>query len=644
MEKTLYDEFGNYIGPELDDEDEESEDSCLEHEKFEESLAIPGTSQESTSGYSIIPYEDKQYYPSTADVYEDVEVLVEDEDTQPLTEPIISQVKTKDFDVIEREVPVTTFDYDYLAALMYKPHFIRHVVFLGHFHSGKTSLIDVLVKQTHNDTKGTKWSLYKQPLYCDSRKDEIERGLSVKAVPMSLVLPASNDKSYLFHLFDTPGHVNFQDECTAAIRLCDGAVLVVDALSGVMCNTERLLRHALQERLSITVIINCIDRLIVELRLPPVDAYFKLCHTIEEINAVAEEHCTAIGLTKVRFSPLLGNVAFASGLYGFVFTLKSFAQLYIKNHRPAPPSKGRGGWLLGLSNTVDIDVFAKHLWGDVYQCQDGRFSKTPETPETQRTFVTFILNPIYKIFAHTVGEERVTLQPVLQSLNIFLKEEYYKLDSKTLLKEVCKGFFGDARSLVDFLLQNCLDPKQNALRKVSHTYSGSLNTSIAKHMINLEHNAPLVIHVVKSYHRPDCTDFDVLGRVMSGVVYKNQKVRVLGEAYTLEDPEDNEIREITHLWIYQASRYRVEISHVPAGNWVLLGGLSSCISKTATITNLYDINEEGKEISSSCDNELEIFSPLKFYTKSVIRVSCEPLNPSELPRMLEVNFFLLFPS
>ena len=52
------------------------------------------------------------------------------------------------------------------------------------------------------------------------------------------------------------GHVNFSDEVTAAFRLCDGVVLFVDASEGVMLGTERLLRHALQERLSITLCIN----------------------------------------------------------------------------------------------------------------------------------------------------------------------------------------------------------------------------------------------------------------------------------------------------------------------------------------------------------------------------------------------------
>lgn len=83
-----------------------------------------------------------------------------------------------------------------------------------------------------------------------------------------------------------PGHVNFSDEVTAAMRLCDGIVLFVDAAEGVMLNTERLLKHAVQEKLAITLCINKIDRLMLELKLPPQDAYYKIKHIIDEINGL----------------------------------------------------------------------------------------------------------------------------------------------------------------------------------------------------------------------------------------------------------------------------------------------------------------------------------------------------------------------
>lgn len=80
------------------------------------------------------------------------------------------------------------------------------------------------------------------------------------------------------------GHVNFADEATAAFRVSDGVVIVIDAHEGVMMNTERLMKAAMAEGLPITICINKIDRLIVELKLPPADAYAKLRYTIDQVN------------------------------------------------------------------------------------------------------------------------------------------------------------------------------------------------------------------------------------------------------------------------------------------------------------------------------------------------------------------------
>ena len=59
---------------------------------------------------------------------------------------------------------------------------------------------------------------------------------------MSFVLGDSKEKSYLINLFDTPGHPNFSDEMCSALRVCDGAILVVDCVEGVMMQTEHIIK------------------------------------------------------------------------------------------------------------------------------------------------------------------------------------------------------------------------------------------------------------------------------------------------------------------------------------------------------------------------------------------------------------------
>lgn len=167
---------------------------------------------------------------------------MQDEDTQLITEPIIAPIKVKEFDLFEKQIPDTTFSFEYLKNIMKNPELIRNVGIVGHLHHGKTSLLDLFVTQTHT----IQWNQEKELKYMDSRQDEQERLISIKSTPISLILQDLRGKSYAFNLFDTPGHVNFSDEQCSALRACDGAILVVDAVEGVMLGTERLIKYLVQ--------------------------------------------------------------------------------------------------------------------------------------------------------------------------------------------------------------------------------------------------------------------------------------------------------------------------------------------------------------------------------------------------------------
>ncbi len=95
---------------------------------------------------------------------------------QPLETPIIAPLKTKLFEEVERELPPTTFSFEYLTGLMDHPTLIRNVALLGHLHHGKTALMDVLVQSTHRRA----WDPEREYRYTDTRIDEQERGLSIK--------------------------------------------------------------------------------------------------------------------------------------------------------------------------------------------------------------------------------------------------------------------------------------------------------------------------------------------------------------------------------------------------------------------------------------------------------------------------------
>jgi len=608
MDPDLYDEFGNYVGPDLESEDDS--DSDAEQEQEEEEEGPPGEDDMEQDGeeeggqtMAIVLHEDKKYYPSAGEVYgPDVETIVHEEDTQPLTKPIIEPVRKNKFEHVEQELPETNYSMEFLADLMDNGNLVRNIALVGHLHHGKTSFVDCLMEQTHPDYQS---SSEKPQRYTDTLFTEQERGVSIKAMPVSLVCQSVKGKSFLLNLFDTPGHVNFCDEVTAAMRLADGVVVFIDAAEGVMLNTERVIKQAVQERLAITICINKIDRLILELKLPPQDAYYKLRHIVEECNGLLALYSDSDA--HPQLSPTEGNVCFASSQYGVCFSLLSFAALYSETY----------------GNNINAGMFAKRLWGDAYyHSKTRKFLTKPPHSNAQRSFVEFILEPLYKIFAQVVGEVDTALPGLCEQLGIRLTKEETRLNVRSLLRLVCSRFLGSFTGFVSMCEKHIPSPVENAKQKVGQMYSGTTETERYEDMVLCDQDGRLMVHTTKQYPTEDTTCFHVLGRVMSGTLHAGQEVRLLGENYTVFDEEDSRVVRVGRLWVYQA-RYKVEVNRVPAGNWVMIEGIDQPIVKTATITDL-----GGEE-------ELYIFRPLKFSTQSVIKIAVEPVNPSELPKMLD---------
>ncbi|KAB1266594.1 116 kDa U5 small nuclear ribonucleoprotein component [Camelus dromedarius] len=580
MDTDLYDEFGNYIGPELDsDEDDDElgrETKDLDEMDDDDDDDDVGDHDEDHPGMEVVLHEDKKYYPTAEEVYgPEVETIVQEEDTQPLTEPIIKPVKTKKFTLMEQTLPVTVYEMDFLADLMDNSELIRNVTLCGHLHHGKTCFVDCLIEQTHPEIR----KRYDQDLcYTDILFTEQERGVGIKSTPVTVVLPDTKGKSYLFNIMDTPGHVNFSDEVTAGLRISDGVVLFIDAAEGVMLNTERLIKHAVQERLAVTVCINKIDRLILELKLPPTDAYYKLRHIVDEVNGLISMYSTDENLI---LSPLLGNVCFSSSQYSICFTLGSFAKIYADTF-----------------GDINYQEFAKRLWGDIYfNPKTRKFTKKAPTSSSQRSFVEFILEPLYKILAQVVGDVDTSLPRTLDELGIHLTKEELKLNIRPLLRLVCKKFFGEFTGFVDMCVQHIPSPKVGAKPKIEHTYTGGVDSDLGEAMSDCDPDGPLMCHTTKMYSTDDGVQFHAFGRVLSGTIHAGQPVKVLGENYTLEDEEDSQICTVGRLWISVAS--------------------------PGVLTPLH------------FGSQAQIFRPLKFNTTSVIKIAVEPVNPSELPKMLD---------
>uniref|UniRef100_A0A915P5M4 116 kDa U5 small nuclear ribonucleoprotein component n=1 Tax=Meloidogyne floridensis TaxID=298350 RepID=A0A915P5M4_9BILA len=494
MDSDLYDEFGNYIGPELDsDDEEEMQPVGNEEEQNDDAMEVYG---------------------------EGVEALVHEEDAQPLTEPIVKPVKLRRFQAQENLLPETVYKKDFLVDLTSKPELIRNLAIAGHIHHGKTSFIDCLVEQTHPD----------------------------------LFRYEDRDLRYSDRLF-------------------------IEQQRG----------------------------LILELKLPPADAYAKLKFTLDQINNFVQ----TFGEEDIPlFSPLMGNVIFASGRFSICFSLQSFANIYSSKYRE-----------------LDSIGFAKRLWGDMfYDPATRKFTRKQQfSSQTQapRTFVHFILEPMYKLFSQVVGDVDTCLPKLQEHLGIKLTREEQKMNVRPLITLICQRFFGTFTAFVDLVVQNFKSPVENGPIKVQQCYTGEITRPLPMAVAKCDASGPLFIHTTKNYPTQDATAFHVLGRIFSGMIHIGDEVKILGENYSIQDEEDCRVMTVGRLWI-PVARYDIEVSSIGAGCLVLMEGIDQPITKTCTIVEKdYD------------QDELYIFRPLKFNTCSVVKLSIEPINPSELPKMLD---------
>jgi elongation factor 2 len=202
---------------------------------------------------------------------------------------------------------------------------------IAHVDHGKSTLTDSLVAAAGiiaEEKAG-------EQRVMDTRKDEQERCITIKSTGISLYyelkdmeLPKESDgNGFLVNLIDSPGHVDFSSEVTAALRVTDGALVVVDCVEGVCVQTETVLRQALTERIKPVLMVNKMDRALGELKLDPESAYQTLNKVIESANIIIATYNDSL-LGDSQVNPAHGTVAFGSGLHSWGFTLGKFAAMY----------------------------------------------------------------------------------------------------------------------------------------------------------------------------------------------------------------------------------------------------------------------------------------------------------------------------
>jgi len=492
---------------------------------------------------------------------------------------------------------------------MDKPHNIRNMSVIAHVDHGKSTLTDSLVAAAGiialEDAGNVRLT--------DTRADEKERGITIKSTGISLYfqmppeygIPEKSDgREFLINLIDSPGHVDFSSEVTAALRVTDGGLVVVDVVEGVCVQTETVLRQALGERIVPVLTINKLDRGFLELQLEPEAMFQNFVRVIENANVIISTYRDEL-MGEVSVYSEKGTVAFSAGLQGWAFTLSKFARTYAKKFG------------------VDEKKMIERLWGDNFFDAEGKKWTSNNSSSTgkplSRAFCKFILEPISQIFKAAMSDDWPKLDKFLKSLEIVLNTEERNLTGKKLLKNIMQKWLPADEALMEMMIKHLPSPAVAQRYRVENLYTGPMDDPTANSMRNCDAKGPLVMYISKMVPTSDRGRFYAFGRVFSGTIAQGQKIRILGSNYTHGSKEDLSVKNVQRI-VIMMGRKTEPVESVPCGNTCALVGIDQFVTKTATLTT---------------DEESHPIITMKFSVSPVVRVAVEPKNPADLPKLVE---------
>lgn len=353
---------------------------------------------------------------------------------------------------------------------------------------------------------------------------------------------APEPKEYLINLIDSPGHIDFSSEVSTASRLCDGAVVLVDAVEGVCSQTVTVLRQTWIEKLKPLLVINKMDRLVTELKMTPAEAYVHLSKLLEQVNAVLgsffqgermeedlnwrekmEERVNAAVAAKasldddfsdagdlqfeerddedIYFAPEKNNVIFSSAIDGWAFTCRQFASLYEKK--------------LGIKR----GTMEKVLWGNFYLDPKTKKVLGPKHLKGRNLkpmFVQLVLEPVWTVYQATCGGDNgkgdpALLEKVTKSLNLSIPPHIIRArDPRLLLTTVFASWLPLSTALLVSVIESLPSPPAAQAGRMPDLIQQSpgsevVDKSIKEAMISFKHEKsdPVVAYVSKMVSIPE---------------------------------------------------------------------------------------------------------------------------------------------
>lgn len=503
---------------------------------------------------------------------------------------------------------MVNFSVDQIRKLMGVPKNIRNISVIAHVDHGKSTLTDSLISKAGIIAAAKAG----ESRFMDTRDDEQARSITIKSTAVSLYYEDKNDDKpeepatpYLINLIDSPGHVDFSSEVTAALRVTDGALVVVDCIEGVCVQTETVLRQAISERIKPILFVNKLDRVFLELHADLEECYQNFRNAIESVNVVIATYQDD-KLGDITVYPEKGNVGFGSGLHAWGFTIGTFARMYASKFG------------------VPVEKLEQKFWGDNFY--DGKSKKwvkrqkSKDGKELPRGFCKFILEPMRGIVDSIMNEEDEKAKKLIKKLKIKLPKEAENQKAKPLLKTVMRCWLPAGNALLKMIVKHLPSPVIAQAYRYENLYTGDVTDKFALSVRDCNPDGPLMMYVSKMVPTSEKGRFYAFGRVFSGTI-RAGTVRLLGSNYEPGSKKDLYVKKVQRT-VLMMGRYVEQIESVPCGNVVGLVGVDQFILKNCTVAG------------EDCQ-DAHIFRTMKFSVSAVVRVAVEPKNAQDLPKLVE---------
>merc|ERR1719393_356019 len=301
-------------------------------------------------------------------------------------------------------------------------------------------------------------------------------------------------------------------------------------------------------------------------------------------------------------SPENGTVGFGSGLHGWAFTLKQFAEMYAAKFK------------------IDLDKMMKHLWGDYfYDAKGKKWVKAMSATAPKRGFVQWILDPIYKAFKSIMEEKEDDIAKIMKVCGVVLKGDDKDLKAKPLLKCFMRTWLPAGETLLQMIAIHLPSPLTAQNYRMEMLYEGPKDDAVAVAFKNCDADGPLMAYISKMVPTSDKGRFYAFGRVFSGKIATGQKVRIMGPNYVAGKKSELWVKNIQRT-VIMMGKYTEQVADVPAGNTCALVGVDQYLLKSGTIVTA----DDGCSIKT-----------MKFSVSPVVRCAVEPKNSADLPKLVE---------